>query len=422
MPSRRSTKTSLQLLTTVLAEVVSDPTGENGLPSVVRSGEVPPELIELAVLNRVDACLVVALRCNGLEVPDVLELADQRAAMVHLQTSRALASIETCFDALGIDWAVVKGPAVARVWPGGSVSRTYDDLDLLVGPCSFRQATAALEGIGFSHRNHNWDGFVDLGVAEIPLDDGSVVVDLHWNLVALEQQRHVLRLDTSNLLAGTTREHVAGSSVPVLSDLDAFVHLCCHAGLAGGRTLRMLRDIHLFAQRVDPEDARRALVEAGCDRLAAPLLARAIQHFGPVRSPDGSLCDAVRLCGHHYWIATNRLVDRAWSATSRTGHLVPPGALVAAGRAGLVATSRALLSGVSEAIRTRLGMTVLTSEGGRLHWDTGSRLDERAGRDRYWSYVSDAGRCVPEIETCGSGGTEVLPGGPQAGSIVGEPR
>jgi hypothetical protein len=377
----------------LLAAIVVDPDCEVALPAGEAGSALRTELLALARRNRVDGSLAVAFGRNGLTVPTELELASQRAGLVHLQTSRALGSIAAAFDERGIRWAVVKGPAVSRLWPQGSLTRTYDDLDILVSPCDLQEAAEALQRLGFKHRNHNWSGFVDLGVAEIPFDDGSVVVDLHWNLVALAEQRRYLHFDTTALLQRTELVELSGRTVPVLCDLDAFTHLCCHAGLAGARNLRMLRDVHLFAALVDPDDARRSLLEAGCGRLAAPVVDRAVRWFGPVISPDGRRSDAESACGHPWWIRLNRMVDRAWWISARRHRYTYPGTIVEAGRPGMVATGRALSDRLIVASRSRLGLRTPTSEGGRLHWETDSDLDQVAGMGRYMRYVRHEGRC-----------------------------
>lgn len=377
----------------LLAAIVADPDCGLALPMDESGDDVRTELMELARRNRVDGSLAVALGHNGLEIPPELELARRRASLVHLQTSRALGSIAAAFGERAVRWAVVKGPAVSRLWPHGALTRTYDDLDILVSPCDLREATEALQRLGFEHRNHNWSGFTDLGVAEIPFDDGSVVVDLHWNLVALSEQRRDLHFDTSVLLERADLVELSDCTAPILRDLDAFTHLCCHAGLAGARNLRMLRDVHLFAARVDPDDARRRLREAGCDRLAAPVVDRAVRWFGPITSPDGRRSDAQGICGHPHWIRLNRLVDSAWSTSSRRHRYTYPGTILEAGRPGMVATGRALYDRLVVASRSRLGLQTPTSEGGRLHWETDSDLDQAAGLDCYMQYVWDEGRC-----------------------------
>lgn len=377
----------------VLAAVVVDP--DHGLERAVAApdGVILEELVELSRRNRVDGSLAIALRRQGLEVPPELELACRRASLVHLRTSRALGSVAAALGERGIRWAVVKGPAVARLWPEGSLTRTYDDLDILVSPCDLRDASDALQRLGFAHRNRNWSGFIELGVAEIPLDDGSVVIDLHWNLVALSAQRRDLHLDTSALLERATTVELSGCSAPVLCDLDAFTHLCCHSGLAGARNLRMLRDVHLSAARVDPDEALRALRDAGCERLAAPVLDRAVRMFGPVVSPDGSSSDALRLCGHQPWIHLNRLVDRIWPVSSRRRRHTFSGMILEAGRPRAGSTARALTERLLVHSRSRLGLRTPTSEGGALHWETDCDPDQVAGIERYLRYVRHTGRC-----------------------------
>lgn len=382
-----------ECVTGLLAAIVVDPDRGPAAQVEAPASDLVTELMELAGRNRVEGSLALALGRKGLEIPPELEQACRRASLVHLQTSRALRHIATALGDRGIRWAVVKGPAVSRLWPHGSLTRTYDDLDILVSPCDLREAAEALQSLGYVNRNHNWSGFVDLGVAEVPFDDGSVVVDLHWNLVALSEQRRDLRFDTLALLQRTELVELSGCKVPVLCDLDAFTHLCCHAGLAGARDLRMLHDVHLLAARVHPDDAQRSLREAGCDRLAAPVVDRAMRSFGPVTSPDGSQSDALGICGHPYWIRVNRLVDRVWSISSRRHRCTYPGTILEAGRPSLGSSARALFDRLVVAARSRSGLRTPTSEGGRLHWETDGDQDQSAGMERYMRYVRDEGEC-----------------------------
>ena len=376
-----------------LADAVRDPRGCSVPGPSIGDGADVEDLVEVAEREEVLGVLAVAFEARGVELPAAVATAADRARLSHLQAARALRTVARVLDARGVRWVVVKGPAVASMWPAGQVSRTYEDLDVLIGRCDLPAACEALVEAGFEHRNHNWGGFIDLGVAEIPLDDGSVVLDLHWNLVALADQRRDLCIDTEALLDRARPDGMGIPGVATLAAADAFVHLCCHAGLAGARSLRLLRDVHLAGARVEPDEARAALARAGCARLAAPVLDRAVRWFGPLPSPTGGTSDARRICGHPGWIVLNRFVDGIWALVRGVRRPLHPGALVSSGRRGLRSSAAAFLERLTVALRSRLGMRTLVSEGGALHWETVGHGGSQRGLDDYLRYVAGESHC-----------------------------
>ncbi len=337
-------------------------------------------VVDLAEMHRVSGSLAAALRRARRPLPVPLAKSLQRSAVVQLRALRVLTEVGSAFDDAGLRWAVVKGPVVAARWPEGATARSYEDLDLLVAPAELASAVQVLVDLGFEHRNKNWVGFRRLGVAEIPLDDGGTVIDLHWHLQALATIRAHIGVDTAELLDRTVPRDLGALTVPTLDGADTLVHLCVHHALAGARRLVELRDIHLVARSVDPALASQRLGQAGAKRLAAPVIDRCERVFGALGASS-----ALELCGHRGWIRLNRFVDASWSALVPFDWTPFPGAIVGAGRPSAAATMGSLTSNVVTFARTRLGLSTITSPAGPLDWD----FDAGDAEIEYTRYLAD---------------------------------
>ena len=362
-----------------LARIAADPD-----PSALegRSDAQVGALVPVAVAHRVDGALALAMRRADRPLPAELVASTDAAAVRHLLALRALDVLRDALDGASVPWVVVKGPALAARWGAAAAVRPYDDLDLLVAPGSFETAVEAIRDAGFSHRNRNWDGFRRMGVGELPLDDGNVVVDLHWSLLGLGRHRRDLDLSADRLVARRVEVSLGGRGVPTLDDEDTLVHLCCHAALAGAQLLSQLVDVHLVARTVDPDRLRVRLDEAGATRLAAVVLARSERVFGPATAFGPPLAD--RIAAPAGWSAVNRVVDRTWPTVARASWTPFPGSLVRAGRRSVPATARAVATELAASARAHLGLRTEVTEGGPLDWSC-----ERGGASSYRRYLDE---------------------------------
>ena len=159
---------------------------------------IPPDdiddLVTLAQRHRVAGQLPAAFASAGLPVPAAVEHVRRRALLGHLQKVHALQRATAALDRAGVASLVVKGPVLASEWYGDPAARMYHDLDVLVDRTGFAAAIDALVAVGFAERNRNWTGYRALGMGEVPLDDGTVAVDLHWHLVTFAGRPPVVRL------------------------------------------------------------------------------------------------------------------------------------------------------------------------------------------------------------------------------------
>ena len=147
-------------------------------------------LLDAARVHRVVGVLHQRLDDAGIALPAPVaaRLAAARFAATgqQLVAYHALAAITA---ALGESFLVVKGPVLGAVWYGEPSRRQFSDIDVLVRRHDFARSLQAFLDAGFAEHSANWKGFLDHGVAEIPIVGGATTIDLHWDLVALHTCR-----------------------------------------------------------------------------------------------------------------------------------------------------------------------------------------------------------------------------------------
>jgi hypothetical protein len=328
-------------------------------------------LVALALEHRVAGQLGPAFAAAGRPLPDAVGRARQQATLGHLQKLQALQRATEALDRAGLAALVVKGPVLAAGWYGDPASRRYHDLDVLVDPVGFAAAIDALVGAGFAEQNRNWAGYRSLGMGEVPLDDGTVSIDLHWHLVTFAADRTSFGFHTAALLEARRPIRLGSVSTHRLSDEDTLAHTVLHAGLAGARLLIHQRDVHVVASAVDTATAARRMDELGMARLASATLDRVRRTLGPL---DPSL-ESVRA---PVWQGVNGAIDRAWAVAAPRARNAFPSAVLSAGRSTVAGTVRALRVQTVRAAGRRMGLPTFTSPGGALDVD----LDAGGPRER----------------------------------------
>ncbi|MCI0633998.1 MAG: nucleotidyltransferase family protein [Actinobacteria bacterium] len=194
---------------------------------------------------------VAALEAGALtlEDADAERLLDRhRAAMtVALELERRLLEVTPSMEDAGIEFLVLKGPAVARAFFPDPSWRSFGDLDLLVRTADWQAACIALATAGFRRRlPEPRRGFDErFGKAATHVGPGGVQIDLHRTLVL---GPFGLWLEPEGLFEGTTELSIGGHDFRRLDDTRAFLHACMHAAL-GSRMVRLvpLRDVAQIA-------------------------------------------------------------------------------------------------------------------------------------------------------------------------------
>jgi hypothetical protein len=310
-----------------------------------------------------------------------------KAAALHLASCQTIAAIS---NAAEHQFLVVKGPVLGASGYGDPSLRRFSDIDVLVPRRDFGNVIDGLRVAGFVELSSNWEGFLDLRVAEIPLKHQPLTVDLHWDLVAIETTRRELTWAMAPLFGRVETVDLGGNvTVASLDAADTLLHLCINSGLDGARILVRLVDVDVVVRtgRVEwPEFAERARA-ASAGALCAAVLQRCNSTVGtPV--PGELLAHLEPFRG---WLRVNAFVDQRRRDGRRLTNGVASGALLASGRATRRATLGRLSRTVGSYAASKLGRPQLTETGGALHWQRRPvRHDLATARQRYLSRVADS--------------------------------
>ena len=251
-----------------------------------------------------------------------------RAQAKRLDAKRTLWVLQ---GALDVPFLVVKGPVLSSYWYADGQVREFSDLDVLVAPADFGRVVDVLFEEGAMPRATNWHGFRRLEVAEIPLALGATTIDLHWDLVALGEDRRDIRLPVHELFDDSVEVQVGERDVRTLCPVDTLLHLCVNAGLDGAHRLRSLIDVDTVVRsgRVDLDEFA---ARAGRRRSEATLLRC------PATNGEGARNRASRLVSsaasrRHALGSSGTLPSMSWDyGRSATPASHPVGFLLQAGR------------------------------------------------------------------------------------------
>ncbi len=229
--------------------------------------------------HRLEAPLVDALVSAGQPVPPLLEriVADDR--LTRLRVGAVLARIAPRLDASGIEWLTFKGPMISSLMSRPEL-RTFNDLDLLVGPDRFADAVDLLVTAGAEELNHNWLPYIRHRVGEVPMDMQGATVDLHWHLIGLYHHRRAFRLPVSAMLSRRRHRRIGDRELPGFDAEDQLLQLALHAAMSGATRLDQLRDLAVVAA-ADPVDWPRFECRARDARVGV-LVAHALDRAGRV--------------------------------------------------------------------------------------------------------------------------------------------
>ena len=173
--------------------------------------------------------------------PETLETMRSMALRSTIENMRQRAAFEkfhaTCVAPLGLDYAYLKGPALAARFYPDPMQRLYRDIDILVQPQQHVRFLQHMRDQGCRIFRHNEAGteFLDLDsdlalaeflfvtpVVHILTPQGQVV-DLH-----AEIDEHTLLFDTDMLLHTAREVSTQQNRIRVLRDPEHFVFICYH--------------------------------------------------------------------------------------------------------------------------------------------------------------------------------------------------
>jgi Uncharacterised nucleotidyltransferase len=224
--------------------------------------------------DRLTGLAVAAHEAGALHVPERAAedlVARHRAAMVAaLGLERTLLELATAFEDRGLEFVVLKGPAVAHTGYPDPSWRPFNDLDILVRTGDWRPALGLLANLGLRRRlPEPRPGFDErFGKAATHVTPDGMEIDLHRTLA---EGPFGLWIDPDELFDHVTTVPLGGRRLPRLDDSALLAHACVHAALGQMEPLLYeLRDIAqiLAVGRVDWDSLARWAREW---RLAAVL-------------------------------------------------------------------------------------------------------------------------------------------------------
>lgn len=255
------------------------------VPHLSDRGAVAEEFVDAVRLHRIAPLAHVLLREDRPDISDRLGTDRDLAMAIHLRSSIVLGELGRA--AGDIPWAAFKGPVLSEFFHPVQGLRTYGDIDVLVGPTDLREMSDRLVDIGWivadpDEHHHNPDTPGEMHW----LTPAGLLVDMHWSMINMAQIRRRFNVRTDSLLKRRRRVRLGLATAPVLDPLDAFVHVCMHAGLTGAHRLLWLLDVDQMARQVTDWDAVvQRTVEWQVEAPMAVVVGRATRFLGtPVPS------------------------------------------------------------------------------------------------------------------------------------------
>ncbi len=217
------------------------------------------------------------------EVTEPLDRAERSRVAQNLLLRDQLGSAMAALGGAGVDALVYKGPTLAQLAYGGSWSREYGDIDLLVREQQVREAFSALESAGFEPEFEPGEGQwrrVLRMTKELPLRGrGDSVLELHWSFVP---RWFPGRLDLEPTFRTAVSLDIDGLEVRTPSVEETVLILCVHGMTHRWDSLRWLVDLAWLLDRspdVDWDHLSQRAASFGGGRLLRVGLGLTARHF-----------------------------------------------------------------------------------------------------------------------------------------------
>jgi hypothetical protein len=147
--------------------------------------------------------------------------------------------VDEALTAAKIPYAIYKGPALARYYPGAE-QRAFGDVDLLINRLDVDRADMALREAGLSG---GWSG-VESNYGETSyLHGGHGALDVHWHVMREPRIRAAFNIDSAEMLARTRRVRFGDHEMSVLDPVDELIATATHACFDGAYRLGWFVDV-----------------------------------------------------------------------------------------------------------------------------------------------------------------------------------
>jgi hypothetical protein len=204
----------------------------------------------------VDAAATGALDLAEDQADELLQL--HRAGMTWcLHAERKLLRLADAFDDAGIEYAVLKGPALAHTVYQEPCLRPFGDLDLLVRSQDYSRASALLTRMGHARSRPEprpgWEARFGKASVHVDPDDG-IEIDLHRTLVLGPFGQWI---DADALMMNLDTFVVGGRTLPRLDHTGMFLNVALHAALGWAHPrIAPIRDCYELAASVSLDESR----------------------------------------------------------------------------------------------------------------------------------------------------------------------
>jgi hypothetical protein len=222
-------------------------------------GAAPGPLVDFAIAQRVTGPASQSLPDLLTDVPRARLLSEANFDLFsNLSYLALLVRLAAALREAEVPWVIVKGPVLAEMAYCGT-ARYYSDLDVVVPAEQFGQALEVLTARGASTLDRNWELVTADLRGQLHLGFGPELVDLHWHLVNLVNQRDRFAIPMAELFERRRQVRVGTVTAWALDPTDAVLHVALHAALAGGHQLGWLVDVDRSVRNLNPD--WRALVQ-----------------------------------------------------------------------------------------------------------------------------------------------------------------
>jgi hypothetical protein len=256
-----------------------------------------PQLLDALVRQRLCGHAVGAVDAGSLRLApvqyDMLAERHEEQLALDLRVERMLIDVAGLLEAEGIEFRVLKGPAVAHRFYDDPARRSFGDGDILVRGDALDAVVATLAGQGMHRRfdapRASFDRRFVKAVSLV--GEHGMELDVHR---ALTPGPYGVLLDADAFLdVPADQIELGGRSLPCLPPEHAFVHTCAHATL-GDREPRFVpvRDVAEMLRAVDTSRAIELFLRFGCEVVAHRALALVESVLG--LEPAGELADWAR--------------------------------------------------------------------------------------------------------------------------------
>jgi hypothetical protein len=311
------------LIGRALADCISG-SSSSALQEVVDQGLLP-RLVDAGRYHRVLNMVHLAVKDLPAADQDLLAALERyylHQMGHHLRALADLRSLETVLSGRAVPWLLVKGPVLSEVVYKRPDLRVYNDVDVVIARPAFSEAIDALEASGFELLDRNWDLIRRERRAQLHLSLRlGTVADVHHHLLNRATVRHSLSIPMRALFDRATTVTVGDVQVRTLDPVDTLLHLCVHAGLAGGDRLLWMKDIEqaLRSQPFSWDDTVRRARSWRAGPLVAVVLRRARSETGAAIPSDviETLFES-RSRG-----AVSARIDRLWPSQRSRGRITP---------------------------------------------------------------------------------------------------